>query len=122
MQWGETLCFKVAGKIFAMLSLASVPPSLYFKCTPERFAELCEVEGIRPAPYVGRYKWVLLERLDILGDEEIEDLIRHSYVMVSSKGKAKAKVKTEGRKVKAQVKGSNHRGHKGHEGNRVGRS
>jgi predicted DNA-binding protein (MmcQ/YjbR family) len=119
LQWGETVCFKVAGKIFAMLSLASVPPSLCFKCTPEKFAELCEVEGIRPAPYVGRYQWVLLERLDVLGDEEIEGLIRESYEMIVRNSKGKAKAKTRGRKVKVHVKGSNHKGHKGHEGNRV---
>jgi predicted DNA-binding protein (MmcQ/YjbR family) len=101
LQWGETLCFKVAGKIFAMLSLASVPPSLCFKCTPERFAELCEQEGIRPAPYVGRYKWVLLERLDVLSDEEIEDLIGQSHELVVPKGKARVK-KSQDQKLKAQ--------------------
>ncbi len=100
LQWGETLCFKVGGKIFAMLSLASVPPSLCFKCKPETFAELCEQDGIKPAPYVGRYKWVLLERLDVLGDEEIEDLIRQSHEMVASKGNAKPKVSTKVKKVK----------------------
>ena len=100
LQWGETLCFKVAGKIFALLSLASVPPSLCFKCTPESFAELCEQEGISPAPYVGRYKWVSLERLDVLSDEEIEDLIRESYAMIvrKSKGKAKTKMNVKGTK------------------------
>ncbi len=103
MQWGETLCFKVAGKIFVTLSLDSVPPSLCFKCTPEKFVELCEQEGIKPAPYVGRYKWVLLERLDVLGDEELEDLIGQSYELVMAKGKSQAKVKV--RKVKAKVKG-----------------
>jgi predicted DNA-binding protein (MmcQ/YjbR family) len=100
LQWGETVCFKVAGKIFATLSLNSVPQSLCFKCTPEKFAELCEQEGIRPAPYVGRYKWVLLERLDVLFDEELEDLIRQSYEMVTGKGKAK--VKAKGSKMKTQ--------------------
>jgi len=106
LQWGETLCFKVAGKIFAMLSLASVPPSLCFKCTPERFAELCEVEGIRPAPYVGRYKWVLLERLDVLSDEEIGDLISQSHEMVAPKGKSKRRGNVEGqiKKLKPQTK------------------
>ena len=116
MQWGETLCFKVVGKIFAMLSLDSVPPSLCFKCTPEKFVELVELEGIRPAPYVGRYKWILLERLDVLGDEELEGLIRQSYEMVATKGKTKAKTKTKAKvlKVKVNVKGSNRRGHEGH--------
>jgi predicted DNA-binding protein (MmcQ/YjbR family) len=113
LQWGETLCFKVAGKIFAMLSLDSVPPSLCFKCTPEKFVELVELVGIRPAPYVGRYKWILLERLDVLGDEELEGLIRQSYEMVATKGKTKAKTKTKAKamKVKVNVKGSNHSGH-----------
>jgi predicted DNA-binding protein (MmcQ/YjbR family) len=97
------LCFKVAGKIFVTLSLDSVPPSLCFKCMPEKFVELCEQEGVKPAPYVGRYKWVLLERLDVLGDEELEDLIRQSYELVMAKGKSRAKVKV--RKVKAKVKG-----------------
>jgi predicted DNA-binding protein (MmcQ/YjbR family) len=91
LQWGGTLCFKVAGKIFATLSLDSVPPRLCLKCTPEKFAELCEQEGIGPAPYVGRYKWVLLERLNVLRDEELNDLIRQSYEMVSAKGKVRAK-------------------------------
>ena len=107
LQWGETLCFKVAGKIFAMLSLASVPQSLCFKCTPETFVQLCELEGIRPAPYVGRYKWVLLERLDALGDDELEGLIRQSYEMVAAKSKGKAKGRAKVKKVK--VKGSNYK-------------
>src|ERR1700685_3722669 len=91
LQWGETVCFKVAGKIFATLSLDSVPPSLCLKCSPEKFAELCEQEGVKPAPYVGRYKWVLLERLDVLSDEELEDLIRQSYKLVAAKAKPKRK-------------------------------
>jgi len=103
LQWGETLCFKTDGKIFAMLSLAAIPPSLCFKCTAEKFAELCEQEGIRPAPYVGRYKWVLLERLDVLGDEEIEDLIRQSHEMVVPRPKSKVKVrKVKGKSLKPQ--------------------
>ena len=85
LQWGETLCFKVRGKIFAMLSLDAVPPTLCFKCAPETFAELVEHEDVVPAPYVGRYKWVLLERLDALSLREVEDLIRQSYEMVAAK-------------------------------------
>lgn len=112
LQWGEDLCFKVAGKIFAVLSLDSVPPTLCFKCTAEKFVELCEQEGIRPAPYVGRYKWVLLDRLDVLGDEEVGDLIRQSYEMVAVKGKGRAGAKVGN----ANAKDSNHKGHEGHKG------
>src|SRR6476660_10539412 len=82
---GEVLCFKVGGKIFALLSLSSVPPRLMFKCEPEKFAELVEQEDIIPAPYLGRYKWVSLERLDALPGIEIKDLIEQSYQMVAAK-------------------------------------
>lgn len=85
LQWGENLCFKVNKKIFAILDLGSVPQHLCFKCTPEDFAELTEVEGIGPAPYVGRYKWVLLERLDVLPARELKELIQSSYGMVAAK-------------------------------------
>jgi len=91
LQWGDDLCFKVGGKIFAILGVDSVPPRLCFKCTPEKFDELVEQENIIPAPYVGRYKWVLLQRLDALRDEELEDLIRESYGMVAAKTKATKK-------------------------------
>jgi predicted DNA-binding protein (MmcQ/YjbR family) len=85
LQWGDDLCFKVGGKIFALLSLGSVPQRLMFKCTPETFAELVEHEDIIPAPYVGRYKWVSLERLDVLPWIETKDLIEQSYQMVAAK-------------------------------------
>jgi predicted DNA-binding protein (MmcQ/YjbR family) len=83
LQWGDELCFKIAGKIFTMLGLDNL--RLCFKCAPEAFAELIEREDIRPAPYVGRYKWVMLERLDAVNESELKDLIRQSYDMVSAK-------------------------------------
>jgi|SRR5579871_1267864 len=116
LQWGETLCFKVQGeakrkaeaKIFALMNLDAVPPGLCVKCSPERFAELTEIEGIVPAPYLGRYKWVLLENLDVLPARDIEDLIAESYEMVASKIKpAKItieKIKTEKIKPKKKTK------------------
>jgi predicted DNA-binding protein (MmcQ/YjbR family) len=87
LQWGDDLCFKIGGKIFAMLNLNSVPPGLAFKCSPETFAELVEREGIVPAPYVGRYKWVLLEDLEVLSWPELTELLRASYEMVAAKAK-----------------------------------
>ena len=83
LQWGDDLCFKVGGKIFAIVSLDN--PRLCFKCTPEIFAELIEREDIHPAPYVGRYKWVMLDRLDAVRWDELRELIRQSYEMVAAK-------------------------------------
>jgi predicted DNA-binding protein (MmcQ/YjbR family) len=83
LQWTDNLCFKIRGKIFVMLGLDN--PRLCFKCAPEVFAELIEREDIHPAPYVGRYKWVILNRLDAVPDHELQDLIRQSFEMVSAK-------------------------------------
>jgi predicted DNA-binding protein (MmcQ/YjbR family) len=87
LQWGDDLCFKVGSKIFVILGLDN--PRLCFKCTSDIFAELIEREGIRPAPYVGRYKWVMLDRLDAAGAAELQELIRQSYEMVSAKAPKK---------------------------------
>jgi predicted DNA-binding protein (MmcQ/YjbR family) len=92
LQWGDDLCFKIGGKIFVTLGLDN--PRLCFKCTPDTFAELIEREDIHPAPYVGRYKWVMLDRLDAVGWDELRDLIRASYEMVAAKApKKKSKKK-----------------------------
>jgi predicted DNA-binding protein (MmcQ/YjbR family) len=95
LQWGDDLCFKIGGKIFAIVGLDN--PRLCFKCTPDSFAELIEREDIRPAPYVGRYKWVMLDRLNAVPWDELRDLIGQSYEMVA----ANAPKKKSGKKRKA---------------------
>src|SRR5450759_4304927 len=60
VQWGANLVFKIAGKMYAMAELEAADHWLSFKCSPEDFAELCEREGIIPAPYLARAQWVTL--------------------------------------------------------------
>lgn len=85
LQWGDDLCFKFRGKIFATLALTSVPPKLCFKCTPEVFAELTERSDIHPAPYVGRYYWVITDGLGVLRRDELTESIRRSYELVKAR-------------------------------------
>lgn len=87
LQWGEVLCFKIGGKLFAVLDLSSVPPCLSFKCDPEKFSELVERDGITPARYFGRYQWVSLERVEVLPWSELRELLGESYVMVAARAK-----------------------------------
>ena len=63
-----------------------------FKCTPERFAELVEIEGIIPAPYMARNHWVALVEMDALRQNEIKELIRGSYELVLAKLPKKMKL------------------------------
>jgi predicted DNA-binding protein (MmcQ/YjbR family) len=91
LQWGDDLCFKIRGKIFTIVGLDN--PRLCLKCAPEVFAGLIEREDIRPAPYVGRYKWVMLDRLDAVRWDELQDLIRQSYAMAAAKAPKKKSAK-----------------------------
>jgi len=91
IQWGDDLLFRIAGKIFTGTGLNPVSAHrLSFKCTPEKFAELIEREGIVPAAYTARYHWVSAE-FDALEEPELKELIKHSYEMVLSKLPKKAR-------------------------------
>jgi predicted DNA-binding protein (MmcQ/YjbR family) len=85
MPWADDLCFKVRGKIFTGMVLSDGRfPRITLKCAPETFHELLEIEGISPAPYVGRYKWVMLANSNVLSANELETLIRKSYELVEA--------------------------------------
>lgn len=84
-QWGDALLFRIAGKIFVSMSLAEVPLRMNVKCTPERFAELLETEGVKIAAYVGRYHWIDVPLSGVFRDAELKALIRESYENVKAK-------------------------------------
>jgi len=104
MPWDDDLCFKVGGKIFAGISLSTVPQGITLKCDPERFAELVEREGVGPAPYVGRYKWVRIEGLNTLHASELKELIEDSYRMVAAKAKPTKGARSKPKMIKAKRK------------------
>ena len=86
VQWENDLLMRIGNKMFAVLSLE--PESdhcMSFKCTPEKFAELVEREGINPAPYVARYHWVALEKFNVLPASELKALLKVAYQLVHDK-------------------------------------
>ena len=86
VQWENDLLFRIGGKMFAVVALEpSHGVLMSFKCTPEKFAELVEHDGIIPAPYVARYHWVGFERFDALPDREIKELLTRAYELVRDK-------------------------------------
>lgn len=87
VQWEHNLLFRIAGKMFCIANLepAVSPTKICFKCTPEKFAELVEIEGIIPAPYMARNHWVAMIEIDVLRQPEIKELIQESYRMILEK-------------------------------------
>jgi predicted DNA-binding protein (MmcQ/YjbR family) len=87
VQWEHNLLFRIAGKMFCIANLepGMSPTKIAFKCTPEKFAELVEIEGIIPAPYMARNHWVAMIEMDALRQPEIRELIQASYQMILEK-------------------------------------
>lgn len=85
-QWGECLVFKVAGKMFLILVLdGETIDGVVFKCTPEKFDGLTEIDGITQAPYCAKRHWVRVGDLGALPAAELERRIRRSYDLVVAK-------------------------------------
>ena len=97
-QWGECLVFKVSGKMFLLLALdGDVLERVIFKCTPDEFDELTEIDGIIQAPYCAKRHWACVEDLAALPAAELDRRIRRSYDLVVAKLP---------KKVQAQLRGA----------------
>src|ERR1700727_1271439 len=83
--WGADLTFKVGNKMFAHSVLEVAPVWLSFKASDENFAELLERQGVIPAPYLARAKWVALEAREAIAAAELRGLLREAYDLVVAK-------------------------------------
>lgn len=84
IKWGNDLCFLIAGKMFCVAGLSG-KLVVSFKVKEDEFYELTSIPGIIPAPYLARYKWVLVQELNRLTKKELEHYIRQSYELIKSK-------------------------------------
>ena len=89
IKWGDDLCFMLAEKMYCVTGLSG-EFSCSFKCTDEDFGKLTEREGIIPAPYMARNKWVNVQSEAALSLAEWEFYIQNSYQLI--KGKLPKKV------------------------------
>jgi predicted DNA-binding protein (MmcQ/YjbR family) len=91
VNWGHDLVFwvgdrDIGGKMFAVIDLENTGSGvLSFHCGAERFHELLEIEGIVPAPYSARAFWVMVERWDVLRQQEYEDELRKAHALIYEK-------------------------------------
>jgi len=62
-----------------------IPTTATFKVCEDDFENLIEKEGIMPAPYLARYKWVKIDNLQRFSKQEWENYIQKSYCLISTK-------------------------------------
>ena len=84
MPFGETvLVFKVAGKIFALMSLDEVPATANLKCNPDLALELRDrYEEVRPGYHMNKKHWNTVEIEGGIPEAELRTMIDHSYDLV----------------------------------------
>ncbi|MBI2379933.1 MAG: MmcQ/YjbR family DNA-binding protein [Gammaproteobacteria bacterium] len=86
VKWGADRVYSVAGKMFLCLADQDRDSQGFsFKVPAERFLELTDRRGIRPAPYAARFHWIALEGPGVLPAEELRALILGSYALVAAK-------------------------------------
>jgi len=91
IKWGNDLAFSIGSKMFCVAGLNQVPTSASFKVRDEEFDEMSSRPFHKPAPYVARYKWVLVEDITKMKKTEWQQYLRQSYDLVRDKLPAKVK-------------------------------
>ena len=82
--FGETvLVFKVAGKMFALMSLDEVPATANLKCEPDLALELRDrYEQVRPGYHMNKKHWNTVEIEGGIPEVKLRRMIDHSYDLV----------------------------------------
>ena len=91
LNWGSVLVYwagdrEIGGKMFALTNADGMGDVvLSFHCGAERYHELLEIEGIRPAPHLARAYWVALERWDALRPRQIAEELARAHALIYEK-------------------------------------
>jgi predicted DNA-binding protein (MmcQ/YjbR family) len=73
------------GKLFAIITDGSKPLRISLKCDPQLAINLREkYESVVPGYHLNKKHWNTVLYTGQLSDDEIKDLIRHSYELVSA--------------------------------------
>jgi predicted DNA-binding protein (MmcQ/YjbR family) len=97
--WGQKLVYRVGdreagGRMFCQIDFEDDGREiLSFATDPERFHELLELEGVSPAPYRARLRWVALDHLRALPPRDLESLLRDAHARTLDKLPKKAKAR-----------------------------
>jgi predicted DNA-binding protein (MmcQ/YjbR family) len=85
IKWGHDLVFSIGSKMFCVAGLDQSPTSASFKVTEEEFEEIATWPGFKPAPYVAKYKWVLIDDVNKMEKAKWQHYITQSYELVKAK-------------------------------------
>ncbi|MFB6320496.1 MmcQ/YjbR family DNA-binding protein [Saccharicrinis sp. FJH54] len=84
--FGEaTLTFRIGNKIFALLSLDEVPPTINLKCEPEKAISLREHNDlIIPGFHMNKTHWNTITDTTEIDSSLLKSMISDSYVLIKN--------------------------------------
>ena len=82
----------VGRKMFCMIDLEGPPNAVSFKVPDEDFEALSQQMYFRPAPYFGRYNWVMIDDMSKMNIREWKSMLKKSYDLVLEKLPAKTRL------------------------------
>jgi len=81
----NVLVYYVGGRKFAYFKTSEPEQWRFSICTsPERFLELTDVPGIKPARYMARFRWVTIVDVGTVPADYLQELITWSYTKAFS--------------------------------------
>jgi len=79
----QALVFKVKGKMYALIAWKEDPLYLSLKCDPDRANSLrASYSSIKPAYHMNKKHWNMIYLDGILNENQLKDMIDHSYDLV----------------------------------------
>lgn len=86
-KWGHVDTYLVMRKMFFVIILdeRDQPVECWLKAGSERFLELTDQPGFRPAPYMARNHWVATRTPQTLSAGHWQELIGHSYRLTTAR-------------------------------------
>ncbi|MES2918510.1 MAG: MmcQ/YjbR family DNA-binding protein [Pseudomonadota bacterium] len=81
----NVLVYYVGGRKFAYFKTSEPEQWRFSICTPpERFLELTDVPGIKPARYMARFRWITIVKVGTVPADYLQELIAWSYAKALS--------------------------------------
>ena len=82
----DVTVFKIGGRIFALVPLLNEPGTMNLKCDPALALELrARHRAIRPGYHQDKRHWNTIELDGSVDEDELRELIDHSYQLVLAK-------------------------------------
>lgn len=87
IQWGGADVWKIGGKIFAIAPRVGEGEfqKISFKVNDFAYEVLTQKDGIVPAPYLARAKWIQIQSPNAMTDEDLIQHITDAYAIIVEK-------------------------------------